>query len=198
MSLLASEFDLTRKQIAECSKEIFNRYGFAKVSMDDIAKACHKSRTTLYYYFKNKKEVFQYIAQDNFKSVLEYAIKKVNENNTIYENLTIFYKRKILKIRSNVSEFESLYVEIAKQSDYLAALFKSTITFEVNIVKEIINWAEVKGEVSALDNEELEILSAVIVSSMRTFEEEITNRNEMKNLDKRMEWMLSLICKGIS
>ena len=51
-------------QIIEASKTVFKKYGFKKATMNHIAKASDKGRSTLYYYFQNKNEVFEASAGD--------------------------------------------------------------------------------------------------------------------------------------
>lgn len=53
-----SKEDFVKMQIIEASKTVFRDHGYKKATMDHIAKASEKGRSTLYYYFKNKNEVF--------------------------------------------------------------------------------------------------------------------------------------------
>ncbi len=47
-----------RASIIEIAGEIFASYGFKKTTMDEIAKAASMGKSSLYYYFKSKEEVF--------------------------------------------------------------------------------------------------------------------------------------------
>ena len=49
----------SKQQIIEAAGVIFERYGFKKTTMDDIAYAAGKGKSSLYYYFKNKEQVFE-------------------------------------------------------------------------------------------------------------------------------------------
>ena len=51
---MESKEDFVRMQIIEASKTVFKKYGFKKATMNHIAKASDKGRSTLYYYFQNK------------------------------------------------------------------------------------------------------------------------------------------------
>ncbi|MBR1536929.1 MAG: TetR/AcrR family transcriptional regulator [Treponema sp.] len=52
------EHDKRKHEILEKSLELFTREGFDDVTFQKIADACGITRTTLYIYFKNKKEIF--------------------------------------------------------------------------------------------------------------------------------------------
>jgi AcrR family transcriptional regulator len=50
--------DLVRDEILRAARELFQTYGLTKTTMEDIAEAAGKEKSTLCYYFKNKEEVF--------------------------------------------------------------------------------------------------------------------------------------------
>lgn len=52
------EHDKRKHEILEKSLELFTREGYDDVTFQKIADACGITRTTLYIYFKNKKEIF--------------------------------------------------------------------------------------------------------------------------------------------
>lgn len=51
--------DATRHAIMDASRDLFARFGYKKTTMEDIAMALRKGKSSLYYYFKNKEEIFQ-------------------------------------------------------------------------------------------------------------------------------------------
>ncbi len=52
------EHDKRKHEILEKSIELFSKEGYEDVTFQKIADACGITRTTLYIYFKNKKEIF--------------------------------------------------------------------------------------------------------------------------------------------
>ena len=52
------EHDKRKHEILEKSLELFTREGYDDVTFQKISDACGITRTTLYIYFKNKKEIF--------------------------------------------------------------------------------------------------------------------------------------------
>ena len=67
-----------KQQIIVASITAFKRYGFNKIAMEDIAKACGKSRSTLYHYFKNKIEVLDAVVVDIFSKTFQLATKDID------------------------------------------------------------------------------------------------------------------------
>jgi AcrR family transcriptional regulator len=55
--------DATRVQILDAALSVFTRYGFARVSMSDIAEAARLSRTSLYNHYPTKEDVWRALNQ---------------------------------------------------------------------------------------------------------------------------------------
>lgn len=85
-----------RKAILDAALECFLQYGFAKTSLDDIAKRAKLSRPLLYLLFKNKEEVFVetlrsiYQAEiDSARPVLDLQLSKKEKLMQLYEELLL-------------------------------------------------------------------------------------------------------------
>ena len=51
--------DEVRDQVVQAARQVFARYGFKKTALDDIARESRKGKSTIYYYFKSKDEIFK-------------------------------------------------------------------------------------------------------------------------------------------
>lgn len=60
----ANPSDPKRAFILERAMELVMRYGYKRMTMDDIAKATGMSRPAVYLHFKNKAEIYRAIAGD--------------------------------------------------------------------------------------------------------------------------------------
>ena len=68
MTIMAEEQDASpqrakRKRIMDAAIEVVMRYGFKRMTMDDVAKEAGISRPALYLVFKNKTDIYRAIAQ---------------------------------------------------------------------------------------------------------------------------------------
>ena len=46
-------------EIIIAAREVMAGYGYKKVSIDDIARKLNMTRSALYYYYRNKEEIFR-------------------------------------------------------------------------------------------------------------------------------------------
>ncbi len=65
--------DEKRKRILECAFDVVLRYGYQRMTMDDVAKASGMSRPALYLQFKNKGEIYSAIASEMMGRALDGA-----------------------------------------------------------------------------------------------------------------------------
>ena len=58
MAVTDSRRSTRRRQILDAALECFLRYGYSKTAFDDVARQAEVSRSLLYVYFKDKKDLF--------------------------------------------------------------------------------------------------------------------------------------------
>jgi len=85
------EHDKRRYEILEKALDVFMEEGFEDVTFQKIADRCGITRTTLYIYFKNKREIFNFSIKQ-FLSVLE------NDINGIRKAKNLTHTEKIIQV----------------------------------------------------------------------------------------------------
>ncbi|MDR2631647.1 MAG: TetR/AcrR family transcriptional regulator [Spirochaetaceae bacterium] len=73
------EHEKRRREILEKALDIFMEEGFENATFQKIADRCGITRTTLYIYFKNKREIFNYSIKQ-LLGALEWDISGVRDN----------------------------------------------------------------------------------------------------------------------
>ncbi len=58
-----------RENIIASARELFNKYSFDKVSMDEIAKKAGVTKKTIYHHFRDKQELFQYFISEELEKM---------------------------------------------------------------------------------------------------------------------------------
>jgi len=70
----------TKNLIFESAIKIFSESGYRGATMDDIAENAGLAKGTLYYHFKSKEEIFNFIVQEGLK-ILQNQVIEVQEIN---------------------------------------------------------------------------------------------------------------------
>lgn len=186
-----------KNQILDSAIDVFCKYGYSKVSMDDIAKAWGKSRTTLYYYYKNKLEIFEALALKGYNDVITYAAAGTSAEQNIETNLQEYMHRRFAKMLALVRDNEHIIQDVKDNIEVAKRLYTSLMEDEIRNIRNIIKWALHKNEIGSLHKDEIDLLSHVLVTTMRSYEEELVLFKHVQEINSKIDWLLRIVCKGL-
>lgn len=72
---------MKEEQIIKAARELFTKYGFKKVSMDEIANKAGVTKKTVYTYFSSKEELLNYFIKEELKN-MRLIIEETELKNT--------------------------------------------------------------------------------------------------------------------
>jgi len=89
-----------RTKIILTASKIFSHYGFKKTSMDEISRVLKKGKSSIYYYFSSKEDIFKAVVlyeANQLRTQLTTAIKEVDSppdklRNYIFVRMRAFEK----------------------------------------------------------------------------------------------------------
>lgn len=192
-----SEYEKMKQQILVAAKSVFIRYGYHKVSMDDIAKALGKSRSTLYHYFKNKKEVFELIAFTAFQQIMQVAEQEVVRGKSIQDNLIDYYSKKADCANELLVAYSSLAEEIKAHEDVFYEISKMQVEAEASVLRRILEWAIEQKEINTGKERDITFLSRVLATALRSFEQEVFLQNKFSTFKVNLSMLVEILCKGL-
>ncbi len=113
MFALAGTKTTTRDQILDATERIMARFGFRKMTMEDIAKEARVGRRTIYLYFKNKEDV----ALSSIGRVVELAEARMKEilgqgDLDVVEKLRLMMIERVMRRVRAVAEYHESLDEI--------------------------------------------------------------------------------------
>ena len=65
--------------ILQAAEKLFNKYGYKKVSIDEIVKAANIAKGTFYLYFNHKHDLYSQIIDTYFKKKNEYTKRAISD-----------------------------------------------------------------------------------------------------------------------
>jgi len=99
-----------KERIGQAAMECFERYGLEKTTLDDIAKTVGLNKTSLYYYYKNKEDIFIEVAIREGQSFIDTLQKSTLRKKGV-ENQISFYLESRLNYYTNVLNMNRVSVE---------------------------------------------------------------------------------------
>ena len=105
---------MKEEQIIETARNLFHKFGFKKVSMDEIAKEAGVTKRTIYMYFSSKEDLLKYFIIEEIKE-MKKIIEEVESTNEDFFDMTNQAIYRLLKYRK---ERDFLNI-IAKEAEVL-------------------------------------------------------------------------------
>lgn len=190
----ANKKDINRETILQIAQDIFSKYGYKKTTLDDIANAVRKGKSSLYYYFNSKEDLFQAVIVKEVE-VLKQALEKV-----VFRSLDPEEKLReyILTKLTTFRELSNLYN--ALENDVTAIGFIEEIKEksqkeEIRMIKRIL----IEGvRRDRFHVEDLNLAAIGITQAMRGLEMPLSiGSHHGINLEMSVDNFVSILCYGI-
>src|ERR1700712_4075984 len=110
--MLVAKDDIIKEEILEEAQKLFRQFGLKKTTMEDIAKAMGKGKSTLYYYFCSKEEIFDAVVMKEMDEVFIRVKQAVEKAESAEEKLKAFTLTKIKCVHKRANLYKIVSGEI--------------------------------------------------------------------------------------
>lgn len=186
--------DDVREAIIDIAQVIFSKFGYKKTTMDDIAHTAGKGKSSLYYYFKSKEEVFEAVVDKEAAALSRELNKVLNKNIPPQEKL-----REYILVRLEVIQTLSNIMEVIKNKyltdiECVYSIRKKYDSDEIRMLKMIIDEGSEKG-VFEIENSEL--AAEGILTFMKGLQIPLFIDDYLSRTDERLDNILKMLFFGI-
>jgi AcrR family transcriptional regulator len=84
------ETNSVRNDIIEAARQVFSKYGYKKTSVNDIAKAAGKAKSSLYHYFESKEMIFISIVKEELDILINISTHEASKHNNPIDKMYAF------------------------------------------------------------------------------------------------------------
>ena len=155
---------IIKDEILFQAQKLFQQYGLRKTTMDEIAAACGKAKSTLYHYFKNKEEVFDAVINLELIHLRTYVKENVEKHKNMIDKITTY----ILVFNKEVINKANLY-RIVKQDHISESLakkhFLQMMRYEQSYIIRIMEDGYDAGEYKAVERKEIPWLAEMFLAA---------------------------------
>jgi AcrR family transcriptional regulator len=134
-----------RESIISAATKLFSRYGLEKTTMEDIARAARKGKSSLYYYFPSKEMVFAEVIRREI-SGLEAAIT-LDMKSEIHPDakLKAFVQTRLRYLVQTADQFTSIKAEHIQNYEFIQSLSEDHLTWQIETLEEILELGRTNG-----------------------------------------------------
>ncbi|MDO8952079.1 MAG: TetR/AcrR family transcriptional regulator [Draconibacterium sp.] len=186
--------DLNRENILKIAREIFSKYGFKKTTLDDIANAVRKGKSSLYYYFESKEDLFQAVIMKEVDILGRELEIVINRNTDPIDKLRDYILTKLTTFRSLANFYHAI------ENDITAVGFINDIKHryeqdEIRMIKRILIEGVRKNEFEIYD---FNLAAIGITTAIKGLEMPLSAGTYGNvNLENSVDIILKIICYGI-
>lgn len=195
--------DLIQKQILQAAQQLFQKHGLHKVTMDDVAKAIGKGRSSLYYYYKSKDEVFDAVMDVEIKEIMADLTRAMNEVAGIEQKIRAFCITRLKIARKKKAFFSTM--EVGMNADEISHYAKAKQAIRKRIIKEesallnfILHEGIKKGEITNLNSKDQETLVFLLLSSLHGMKRQMLNENDFSRMESATDLLIQMVSQRIS
>lgn len=186
--------DEVKETIVNVARHIFSRFGFRKTTMDEIALATRKGKSSIYYYFESKEEIFQAVVEKEanlLKAELHEAISHIEDPR---EKLKAYILVRMRALNKLANFYDALKNDYLSHLEFINVIRKKYDDDEIATVESILKRGIENGEF-VIDSPHL--ASIAIVTAMKGLEIPIFVEVSEDEVEKRIDNLVNILFYGL-
>lgn len=183
----------TKRIIFESAIQVFSKAGYSGATMDDIALNAGVAKGTLYYHFKSKEEIFNYIISTGFDVMKEEVVSAVSAEEDVLSKIRTMCKFQLKLVYENKDFFKVIMSQIWGQELRQLELRKSIEDYLKTIESFLIE-AMNHGVIKKGDSNFMSYTFFGTLCSAAVYE--LIHSDDM-NIDRAIDNLMDYIFKGI-
>jgi AcrR family transcriptional regulator len=186
--------ELIRDQILTAAREIFSRYGYRKTTLDDIGKASGRGKTGLYYYFKNKEEIFREVLDREIAMMKEELLSSVRKERTPRAKLRRYIIRRMELFHKLVNIYSAMKEEYTENLPLFEAVREQYDRQEIEIISGILQEGVRKKIFVRVDTA---LTAYALILAMKGFEYPFSKESDVNKIEKDIDSLLKMLFHGL-
>jgi AcrR family transcriptional regulator len=195
--MMPSKDEIIKCEVLQEAAKLFRHYGLSKTTMEDIARAVGKGKSTLYYYYKSKEEIFDAVMQREKDAMLRRIQVAVEQQETAAQKLEAFTRMKFREIAQISVLYQIVVREVQNCTEMERGIRKSFDHNEMTLIKGILQFGVDNGEFSNIKDTDLELMAFVIISAQRGVEIASILTDKLEEIEATMDALVSIMLNGI-
>tara|TARA_R110002050_G_scaffold20348_1_gene57651 strand:- start:40909 stop:41508 length:600 start_codon:yes stop_codon:yes gene_type:complete len=146
--------EIAKDEIIVKAQKLFVQFGLKKTTMDEIAEACGKAKSTLYHYFKNKEQIFDEVIHVELTDLRLIVKQKVETQKTVKDKLSTYFLEFHQEITNKVNLYNIVKNEL-KNEKKSTEIFHQLLVFETVYITRVLEDAYDSGEFTDISTQDI-------------------------------------------
>lgn len=196
-SLKFTKEEQLKEEAIQAARRLFQQYGLHKTTMEDIAKAMGRGKSTLYYYYKSKDEIFEDVVKKEIDELFKKIQAAIDKVVSAEDKLKTYIATSIKTIKSKLNLYKIIRGELVESLPQFNLLVKKFNTKEIQSIKEILILGVDNKEFNVALGNDIDLLAYSAVSVLRSLTIDLAIEDKFPNWDERLNAIINIVIKGI-
>jgi len=183
-----------KAKIIDAARVIFARFGFKKTTMNEIAGSVFKAKSSIYYYYKSKEDIFKAIVEKEGNILKSELLQAIQQEVDPRRHLRVYIITRAAYVKNLVNLYAALKEDYLKNYAFIVTLRKQDFADEQIMLKGILQKGETDG-LFAIPN--LDLFAQAIVIALKGFEFSWAMEKDMGQVARDTDALLEVIFNGL-
>ena len=185
--------DEKKDRIISATKELVAQYGFKKTTMDEVATKARMGKSTVYYYFKNKEDIFAEIVRIDSDLFRQKLIDAIQTAYSPQDKIMQYVRTRMLHLKELSNYYKTLTNEYLDHYFFIEKVREDFYSFENKTLSDLINKGIQQNIFTPCD---IDVVVHMIAIAIKGLEYPLFIQKE-QDLEKDSKQMMEIIFKGI-
>ncbi|MCK4505813.1 MAG: TetR/AcrR family transcriptional regulator [Candidatus Aegiribacteria sp.] len=182
------------QRILQAAIRVFDKYGLRKTTMRDIAESAGMSKSSLYYYFSNKRKILSSVVRQEAETLIEKLRTSVRQAVSPQEKLQAYVVTRMHLLFELSIYYASLTEAYLEQYAFIEREREVFTNFENSTIQDILSEGIDTGVFRISD---VLTTAKMIIIIMKGMELRLIIGKSMNDLDDTVSAMLDILLQGL-
>ncbi|MFO7789874.1 MAG: TetR/AcrR family transcriptional regulator [Bacteroidota bacterium] len=186
--------DTIKGKLIIAAQKCFSRFGFEKATMNDIAREARKGKSSLYYYFKSKEDIFEAVVKTEAENFKDEVNKAMNQENDLKTRVSLYFTLRMKRFKELVNLYAIMRDDYLEKLDFIENIRETYDKEELEFIQSMLQEGVEKNEFHV---KSITDTSYALAAALKGLEFPLFfNPNEQK-LSERIDALLDILFYGI-
>ncbi|MGC9343704.1 MAG: TetR/AcrR family transcriptional regulator [Bacteroidales bacterium] len=186
--------DEVRTDIVDVASKIFTRFGYKKTTMEEIAQAARKGKSSIYYYFPSKEDIFRAVVEKEAEELKEDLQEAVSRLENPIDQLKTYILFRMHKMKTLTNFYAALKSDSLAHLEFIEQIRRDYDRREIEVVTAILKEGMEKEEF-VIDDPEL--AAVALVTAMKGLEIPLFIKKEHGKIEERLDNLIQFLFYGL-
>lgn len=186
--------DEVKDAIVNVARHIFSRFGFKKTTMDEIAIASRKGKSSIYYYFASKEEIFQAVVEKEALILRDELKNAIFDNDSPAQKLKTHVLVRMRTMEKLANFYSAIKDDYLSHLDFIEKIRRKYDQEEIQMMETILNEGVAKN---TFEIEDTTLAAIAIVTALKGIEIPLFWGLEEKDVERRLDHLIHILFHGV-